>query len=43
MEAIYGKYRGGGRPAYEPRMMAKVLCYAYVRGVRSSRQIERML
>ncbi len=41
--AVYEKYQGGGRPAYDPGMMVKVHCYAYVRGVRSSRQIERML
>jgi len=43
LSAIYEKYQGGGRPAYDPGMMVKVLCYAYVRGVRSSWQIERML
>ena len=43
LSAIYVKYQGGGRPAYDPRMMVKVLCYAYMRGVRSSRRIERML
>jgi hypothetical protein len=41
--AIYSDYRadGHGRPAYEPSMMVALLLYAYARGVRSSRGIER--
>src|SRR5215207_10024616 len=40
---FYGAYRadGHGRAAYEPAMMVAVLLYAYARGVRSSRAIER--
>ena len=36
-------YRLGaaGRPAYDPAMLVALLLYAYARGVRSSRQIER--
>src|SRR3954453_23798085 len=39
LSAFYADYRqdGHGRPAYEPSMMV----YAYTRGVRSSRAIER--
>ncbi len=41
--AFYGVYRadGHGRPAYEPSMMVALLLYAYARGNRSSRGIER--
>ena len=41
--AFYGEYRvdGHGRPAYEPSMMVALLLYAYSRGNRSSRGIER--
>jgi transposase len=40
---FYGGYRqdGLGRAAYEPSMMVALLLYAYARGVRSSRAIER--
>lgn len=43
LSSIERAYPGGGRPAYSPRMMVKVLFYAYRTGVRSSRKIERML
>src|SRR3954471_22248380 len=41
--AVYADYRddGRGRPAYEPSMMVGLLLYAYARGNRSSRGIER--
>jgi transposase len=40
---FYAAYRGDGRsrPAYEPAMMVGLLLYAYARGIRSSRVIER--
>jgi transposase len=40
---FYGAYRadGHGRPAYESSMMVALLLYAYARGNRSSRGIER--
>jgi hypothetical protein len=43
LEAFYGAYRrdGRSRPAYEPAMMVALLLYAYARGMRSSRAIER--
>ena len=45
LSAFYGAYRadGHGRAAYEPSMIVAVLLYAYARGVRSSRAIERAL
>jgi transposase len=43
LSAFYGAYRenGQGRAAYEPSMMLALLLYAYARGNRSSRGIER--
>ena len=43
LSAIYADYREDGRrrPAYEPSMMVALLLYAYARGNRSSRGIER--
>ena len=43
LSAFYADYRadGHGRPAYEPSMMVALLLYAYARGVRSARAIER--
>src|SRR3954451_15847719 len=43
LSAFYADYRadGHGRPAYEPSMMVALLLYAYARGNRSSRAIER--
>jgi transposase len=43
LSAFYAVYRadGHGRPAYEPSMMVALLMYAYARGNRSSRGIER--
>jgi transposase len=43
LSAVYADYRddGRGRPAYEPSMMVALLLYAYARGNRSSRAIER--
>src|SRR5918998_2764278 len=43
LEPFYAAYRSDGRarPAYEPAMMLGLILYAYARGVRSSRRIER--
>ena len=43
LAAFYGSYRldGHGRPAHEPAMMVALLLYAYAKGQRSSRVIER--
>lgn len=35
-----GRYPGGGRPAYPPDAMVKLLTYAYMIGMRSSRMME---
>src|SRR5215204_1787931 len=43
LEELYGAYRVDGRrrPPYDPAMMVALLLYAYARGIRSSRVIER--
>src|SRR5918911_197415 len=43
LDAFYTAYRfdGRGRPAYDPAMMVALVLYAYSRGSRSSRKIER--
>jgi transposase len=43
LAAFYGRYRrdGWGRPAYDPQVMVAVLLYAYAKGIRSAREIER--
>src|SRR3954452_11251939 len=43
LDAFYAAYRydGRSRPPYDPAMMVALLLYAYARGTRSSRQIER--
>src|SRR5215211_7531019 len=43
LSAFYADYRvdGHGRPAHDPAMMVALLVYAYARGQRSSRQVER--
>src|SRR3954465_738418 len=43
LEAFYAAYRvdGRSRPPYDPAMMVALLLYAYSRGIRSSRVIER--
>jgi transposase len=43
LSVFEGAYRadGHGRPAYDPSMMVSLLLYAYARGNRSSRGIER--
>ena len=43
LDAFYEAYRvdGRSRPPYDPAMMVGLLLYAYARGIRSSRVIER--
>jgi transposase len=43
LDAFYAAHRvdGRSRPPYDPAMMVAVLLYAYARGIRSSRVIER--
>lgn len=43
LEPILNEYKGGGTSSYHPRMMLKVLVYAYTQRVNSSRQIAKGL
>src|SRR5689334_8559172 len=36
-------YKGGGASSYHPRMLLKVIIYAYLRNIYSSRKIEQAL
>ncbi|HEY6505218.1 MAG TPA: IS1182 family transposase [Chitinophagaceae bacterium] len=40
MDIIIKKYKGGGTTSYHPRMLLKVLIYAYLNNVYSSRRME---
>lgn len=41
--ALYASYRGGGAPAYDPLMLAKVLLFGLSIGLRSSRRLAQAL
>ena len=43
MRGFEEAYRGGGRPAYPPRVVCGVLVYAYMLGITSARAIQRAL
>lgn len=43
LSSLKAAYDEEGRPAYHPRMMLKVLFYAYATGLRSSRKIAKRL
>lgn len=45
LSAFYGRHRddGWGRAAFEPKMIVTLLLYAYAKGIRSAREIERRL
>jgi len=40
---IIGQYKGGGTTSYHPRMLIKILFYAYLSNIYSCRKIERAL
>jgi transposase len=40
---LVGKYSGGGAPAYDPRMMMKIMVFGYCQGIRSSRRLDALL
>ena len=40
---LLSKYGGGGAPAYDPRMLMKVIVFGYCEGVRSSRKLSAAL
>lgn len=43
LEPLLRKYKGGGTSSYHPRMMLKVLVYAYTQRIYASRQIAKAL
>ena len=43
IEDIITKYKGGGTTSYHPRMLIKVLFYAYLTNIYSCRKIEKAL
>lgn len=43
VEPLLEKYKGGGASSYHPRMMLKVIVYAYTQKIYSSRKIEKAL
>lgn len=43
IKSIYKQYKGGGTSSYHPRMLLKVLVYAYICNEYSSRRIEQLL
>ena len=43
IQSILDTYRGGGSSGYHPRMLLKVLIYAYLKNIYSSRQMEGAL
>lgn len=42
-DELYASYPGGGAPAYDPRMLLKVLVFGYSQGIRSSRKLAEAL
>lgn len=43
LTALYAKYKGGGRSSYHPKMLLKVIIFAYTQRIYSSRQIAKAL
>src|SRR5690606_2757791 len=43
IDHIVSRYKGGGTTSFHPRMMIKVLFYAYLSNIYSCRKIERAL
>jgi transposase len=43
ISSLEDSYKGGGASSYHPRMLLKVLVYAYLRNIYSSRKIEQAL
>ncbi len=43
IDQIVGQYKGGGTSSFHPRMLLKVLVYAYICNEYSSRRIEQLL
>lgn len=43
IDPLFAKYKGGGTSSYHPRMLLKVMVYAYLSNIYSSRRIEAAL
>ncbi len=43
ISAVVKKYKPGGTSSYHPRMLLKVMVYAYINNIYSSRKIEEAL
>lgn len=43
IDCLLSQYKGGGRSAYHPRMLLKVLFYSYLCNLYSCRKIEKAL
>ena len=43
IDSLVKKYKGGGTSSYHPKMMLKILVYAYLSNIYSSRKIEQAL
>lgn len=43
IDSLIGSYKGGGTSSYHPRMLLKIVIYAYLRNIYSSRNIEDAL
>jgi Transposase domain (DUF772) len=42
-DVLFSHYKGGGRSSYHPKMMLKVILYAYSQKVYSCRRIEKLI
>ena len=43
LEAVYGRYKGGGTVSYQPKMLIKSIIYAYAKQIYSGQQIAKQL
>jgi len=43
MDILVKKYKGGGTTSYHPRMLLKVMVYAYINNIYSSRKMEEVV
>ena len=43
IDPLFAKYKGGGTSSYHPRMLLKVVVFAYLSNIYSSRRMEAVL
>jgi len=41
LQFLLKEYKGGGRPAYHPRILLKILLYGYIEGIYTSRKLAK--